>query len=373
VTQPDWAEWRQAETQTFTIGVEEELMLLNGDDFTLANRIEAVMPRLPEWVLAQTSEETHNSAVEICTNVVSRVSDAVGQLRDLRAELADTLFGLGLAGAGSGTHPFAVWQEVSVSEGDRHQFVHGSMRALARREPTFALHLHVGLPDPEAAIRVQNAMRVHLPLLLALSANSPYWQGRDTGLASARTPLFQAFPRVGIPRVFSDYAHYVDAVDLLVRTEAVPDPSFLWWDIRPRPATGTIEIRSMDAQSRTDDVAKLVALTQCLVRAEAIEGIASQRAIELQEAIEENRFIAARDGVQAELIDPASDRRRPVTELLSTMLDRIRPHAQELGCEEELAASVELIADPPAERQRQLHESLPSLAQVIKRLTAELA
>ena len=110
-------------------------------------------------------------------------------------------------------------------------------------------------------------MRVHLPLLLALSANSPFWQGRDTGLASARTPLFQAFPRVGIPRAFRDYAEYVETVDLLIRTEAVPEPTFLWWDVRPQPALGTVEVRIMDAQTRCDDTAALVALVQCLRQA----------------------------------------------------------------------------------------------------------
>lgn len=370
---PEWAVWEQAEGHAFTIGAEEELMLLNRPDFTLANRIEAVMPRLPEWVLTQTSDETHDSAVEICTEVHPEVPAAVRQLRDLRAELAETLFALGLAGAGSGTHPFVIWQEVSVTRGDRHQFVHGSMRELARREPTFALHLHVGLPDAETAIRVYNAMRVHLPLLLALSANSPYWQGRDTGLASARTPLFQAFPRVGIPRAYRDYSHYVESVDRLVRAEAVPDPSFLWWDVRPRPLTGTVEIRSMDAQSRTEDVAKLIALTQCLVKAEAEEGIASERAIEAQEAIEENRFLAARDGVRAELIDVERDARRPVRELLAEIIAWALPHAQDLGCETELAAATDLIEDPPAGRQRKLLEELPSLAQVVERLSAELA
>src|SRR5690606_31165045 len=121
-----------------------------------------------------------------------------------------------------------------------------------------ALHVHVGLPDAETAIGVCDRMRVHLPLLLALSANSPYWQGRDTGLASARTPLFQAFPRVGIPRPFGRYGKYVEAVDLLVRTGAIPDRSYLWWDIRPHPGIGTVEIRVMDAQSRARDAAPLV-------------------------------------------------------------------------------------------------------------------
>ena len=146
------------------------------------------------------------------------------------------------------------------------------MRELARREPTFALHVHVGVADPEDAVRLANRLRAHLPLLLALSANSPFWQGRDTGLASARTPLFQAFPRVGIPRAFDDYADYVEAVDLLIRCGAFPEPTFLWWDVRLQPRFGTVEVRIMDAQTTVEDTAALVALVQSIARLEVEEG-----------------------------------------------------------------------------------------------------
>lgn len=166
--------------------------------------------------------------------------------RKLEAELAP----LGLRCASAATHPFAMWHETVVSSGERYELVYESMRELARREPTFALHVHVGVDDPEDAIRLANRMRAHLPLLLALSVNSPFWQCRDTGLASARTPLFQAFPRVGIPRVFADYAEWVEAVDLLIRCNAFPEPTFLWWDVRPQPRVGTVEVRVMDARPR---------------------------------------------------------------------------------------------------------------------------
>lgn len=370
---PDWAEWRQDQNDPYSIGVEEELMLLDAEDHSLVNRIEAVLPRLPEAVAAQTSQEVHSSVVEICTQVEARVPGAIRGLRHLRSEIADTLATLGLRGAGAGTHPFAIWQEIVISSGDRYEFVHGSVRELARREPTFALHVHVGLPDPETAIQAYNRMRVHLPLLLALSANSPFWQGRDTGLASARTPLFQAFPRVGIPRPFRDYAHYAEEVDLLVKTDAVPDRSFLWWDIRPQPAIGTIEIRSMDCQTRADDAAGLVALTQCLVKLEAEEHLATERAIDAHEAITENRFIAARDGVEGSLIDADREVRRPVREILGQMVDLCRGHAQDLGCENELEHCVTLLDDPPAERQRALAEESSSLAAVVRHLADELA
>ena len=143
------------------------------------------------------------------------------------------------------------------------------MRELARREPTFGLHVHVAVPEPDAALRALNAVRAHLPVLLALSANSPYWQGRDSGLASARTPIFQAFPRTGPPRAFRDYAEYVEAIDVLMRCDAIPEPTFLWWDARLQPRFGTLEVRIMDAQTRVADTAAIAALVQCLVKLEA--------------------------------------------------------------------------------------------------------
>src|SRR3712207_9439870 len=193
-----------------------------------------------------------------------------------------------------------------------------------------------------------------LPLLLALSANSPYWQGRDTGLASARTPLFQAFPRVGIPRVFSSYADWVRSVDLLISSGALPDHTYLWWDVRLQPRYGTVEVRIMDAQTTVRQTAALVALVQCLVRLEALEGYASSRVLHAQEVLDENRFLAARDGVAAELIDPDVGRRVPVSEIANDVVDACMPHAADLGCADELAMVRRLVERPAAARQREL-------------------
>ena len=346
-----WAEWRPPGGD-FTVGIEEEAMLLDPNTWALAHRIESVLPRLPEDVAAHASAETHGSAVELQTGKHSSVTEAVAELRELRGQLTETLEPLELRAASAGTHPFAVWQDTVISEGERYSEVQGSMRALARREPTFALHVHVAVDQPEAAIRVFNAMRVHLPVLLGLSANSPYWQGRDTGLASARTPLWQAFPRVGIPRAFDSYETYVDAVDLLIRTGVIPEPTFLWWDIRPQPPLGTVEIRIMDAQTGFETTAPLVALTRCLARLEDGEGFASDAAIAASEAIDENRFIAARDGNRAELVDVASGAIVPISDLTATLVDACRPHAQDLGCEAELEGVLDLVQRNGADRQR---------------------
>ena len=272
--------------------------------------------------------------------------------------------------AGAGTHPFAVWQEIVVSAGERYQFVYGSMRELARREPTFGLHVHVGVPDPEAAIHAANRLRTHIPLLLALSVNSPFWQGRDTGLASARTPLFQAFPRVGIPRAFADYAEYVEAVDVLIRCDAVPEPTFLWWDVRPQPRFGTVEVRIMDAQTTLADTAAIAALVQSIVRAE-VEGDDHMERPMPQEVLDENRFLAARDGMDAELIEPELGRRVPARELLADLVAVCRPHAEALGCEAELDAVLALGDRTGAERQLDQARALGSLPRLVGILAAD--
>ena len=370
---PAWAAWPETHPRgEFTIGVEEEVMLISALSNALANRIDAVLPRLPADVVTHMTPETHGSAVELRTDVHSDVGSAIEQITSLRHSLAATLKTLRLRAASAGTHPFAVWEEIVVSAGERYQFVHGSMRELARREPTFALHVHVGIADPDSAIRVHNRMRVFLPILLALSANSPFWQGRDTGLSSARSPLFQAFPRVGVPRPFHSYEQYVESVDLLIRTDAIPEPTFLWWDVRPQPSLGTIEIRVMDSQTRNEDTAALVAMTQCIARREALDSHLTTQQIDSQESISENRFLAARDGIAAELIDSAREIRVAVPKIVSRLVDDLKPHAQDLGCEAELEHCLSLATENGAVRQRRISREVPSLAQMVSILADEL-
>jgi carboxylate-amine ligase len=248
-------------------------------------------------------------------------------------------------------YPGAMAEDPQISPAERYQLVHRTMRGIARREPTFALHVHVGVADPEDAIRLLNRLRAHLPLLLALSASSPLWRGRTTGLASNRTILFQAFPRTGLPRLFEDYADWVSTVDLLMRSGAIPDPTFLWWDVRLQPRFGTVEVRIMDAQPRLEATAGLCALVQALARLELEEGYAPRELVHAQEALAENRFLAARDGVAAELIDPVRARRVPVADLLADILAAAMPHAEVLGAADELAAVAALVVAPEAARQ----------------------
>ena len=328
-------------------------MLLYANNFALAPRIDSILSTLAPRLTDHVDAETHGSAIELRTGVHQGVSQAITELWELRSELRSELAGRGLRAAAAGMHPTTVWQETQISGGERYQLLYASLRELARREPTFALHVHVAVPDPEDAVRAMNGLRAHLPLLLALSANSPYWQGRDTGLASTRTPMFGAFPRVGLPRAFADYDDYVESIDLLMRCGAFPEPTFLWWDVRLQPRWGTVEVRIMDAQITAKDSAALVALVQSLVHMEATEGPADGASRNSAELLAENRFLAARDGMHAHFLDASLEDQISAHDVLRTTLDACAQHADQLRCRDELESARELSQHPGAERQRE--------------------
>ena len=366
----DWANW--SGSGAYTLGVEEEVMLLDPtDDWSLAHRIDDVLPGLSERLGERVAGETHGSAVELSTDAHATVEGASDQVHRLRATLTEELALAGLRPASAGTHPCAVWNEMQIGGGARHQAVYGSMRELARREPTFALHVHIGVDDPEQAIELYNRLRGHLALLLALATNSPFWQGRDTGLASARIPIFQAFPRVGVPRRFEDYSDYVETVDLLVRCGAFPEPTFLWWDLRPQPRFGTVEVRVMDVQTRASATRSLIALLQSIASLELEEGHLAPDRLGSPEVLAENRFIASRDGIHAELIDPVRERRIPVAEIVEELMPSLTPHADRLHCRDALEGIAALARESGADEQLRIREQRGSLPGLVEFLADE--
>jgi carboxylate-amine ligase len=352
-SRPGWAEWRfDQRAPAWTLGVEEEVMLLDPATWSLAYVIDDLLPTLSPQLAGSVAAETHAGTLELATGVHGTVADSMLELAGLREQLTDELTAAGLCPAASGTHPMAMSQDTRVSAGARYQLLATSMRALTRREPTFALHVHVGVPDPEVAMDVVNRLRAHLPLLLALSANSPFLGGADTGFASARTPLFQVFPRVGIPRRFRSYDDWVRSIAPLIDAGAVPEYTFLWWDVRLQPRLGTVEVRIMDAQTALEDVEALVALIQAVALMEATDRFAPERLLDSPEILDENRFLAARDGMAAELVDPRTSSRVPARVLVEELVDAAGIYARRLGCASELDLVEQLAVDPPAERQR---------------------
>src|SRR3954466_1006171 len=372
-TVPAWAKWCvDPALEPWTVGLEEEVMLLEPDG-SPAWRSEDVLKALPEALTPPTRGETHGLALEIATSPHNSVAEATAELRQMRAGLAHAVRSLGLRAAVAGTHPLVRAEQVEVSPGARYQYLHRSLRELARREPTFALHVHVAVPEPELAVRAFNGIRAHIPVLLALSANSPFPRGQDSGLASARTPVFQAFPRTGIPRAMAGYAEYVEAIDILMRCGAIPEPTFIWWDVRLQPKLGTLEVRVMDAQTRIRDTAALAALVQCLVRLEALDGMAEPELCFAPEVLDENRFLAARDGIEAQLLDPHRDRCVPASGRLATLVDACWPHARALQCESELALLAHLAGDPGAARQRAIASERSGLPGLLHNLQGEFS
>jgi len=364
---PSWARWSEGAGRYYTVGVEEEVMLLDPSDYSLSESSDGVLRRLSRELAAHMRPETHAAVVELATGIHVQVAVAVAELAALRSRLSRELREMGIAVASAGMHPLAAARETRVSGSERYRMVADSMRSLANREPTLALHVHVGVPDPDDAVRLLNGLRPAVPVLLALSANSPFSRGRDTGFASARTVIFQAFPRTGTARRFADYADYVRSIEPLIASGGLPDPSFLWWDVRLQPALGTVEIRVMDAQSTLTDTAALIALVQSLARL-VLEGEAIGEDVG-PEVLAENRFLAARDGLQARLIDPGKGALTPIRTLIEELLTRCHPHAAALGCSSELDRVQQLADANGAVRQREWAEEA-GLTKLMSTLTA---
>ncbi len=209
-------------------------MLVEPVGWSLAQSSDQVLAELSRELLLHASPETHAAVLELTTGVHADVAGIAVETASLRQRLAHELAAMGLAPAAAGTHPMTVSTETRTSGSARYVRIADSLRVLARREPTMALHVHVGVPAPDDAVRIFNGLRRNLPVLIALSANSPFWRGSDSGFASARTVIFGAFPRTGIPRSYGDYADYVEAVDSLVASEAVPDPSYYFGPVNVR-------------------------------------------------------------------------------------------------------------------------------------------
>jgi carboxylate-amine ligase len=366
---PDWACWNDTLDHRYTIGVEEEIMLLDPLRWSLAQASDIVLARVSEALRRRTAAETHAGVVEVMTGVHDDVFGVTGELLALRSQLAGELHSMRLSAAAAGTHPMTVWHETEISGPPRYRDLGDSMRVLAHREPTMALHVHVGIPDPEEATKVYAALRQQAPVLLALSANSPFWQERDTGFASARTTIFQAFPRTGTPPAAARYADYVTAVQPLIASGALRDPSFLWWDVRLQPRLGTVEVRVMDAQSSVRQVGPLVALVQSVARLALEEGL--PQAVHGDEVLAENRFLAARDGTAARFIDPDAERLIPVREIVDDLVSACQPHALALGCLGALNRVRLLSSANGADRQRVLAERDGRLEHVVASLAGQ--
>ena len=324
----------------YTLGVEEEYMLLDRESFDLVQHIETVLDAVQGDELGERlNPELMQSVLEIATPVCRTAGDVERELTTLRGYVCDVAAAHGLRVGSAGTHPFSLFERQRITAKDRYRVLIDQLQYVARRELIFGMHVHVAVDDPDKAIQVVNGLLPHLAPLLALSASSPFWRGEPTGLASSRQIVFSAFPRSGPPPRFRNYEDYASVVGQLERTGCIADYTHIWWDIRPHPKWGTIEVRICDAVTRLEDAVAIAAYCQCVVkllceRYESGEEIPTFHRI----LTSENKWLAARYGLDAPIMDLPTGRRNrvPVSKLVRRTLRELEPHARELGCTDEL-------------------------------------
>jgi len=357
----------------FSIGVEEEFQLLSPESYELVSRFDEVAEAAGD---ERVKPELLQSVLEVATSVARNVPEAIEEARGLRASLRDAAAERGTLIASAGTHPFSRYEHQDVTDAPRYVGLIEKMQWVAERELIFGLHVHVGMGSGDETIWVANALRTWLPELLALSANSPFWHGRDTGLASTRIKVFDPFPRSGLPPTFASFADFEALVERGIKTNSFSDYTYIWWDLRPHPRLGTVEVRICDAQTRIDTVAALVALVQSLAATLAErydrDGTLPVQPITL---VAENKWRAARYGLDADLIWLERDEERPAREALRHLVELAEPAARRLGCASELALVEEVLRrGTGADEQRRVAadgDSLLAVAQFLAATTVE--
>jgi carboxylate-amine ligase len=356
----------------FTIGIEEELMILDAETLELVNAIESLLEPAP---LGEIKPELMESVLEVSTDPCANTAEAGQQLRALRRQVAQTAADKGMAIGSAGTHPFAMWEDQRIVARPRYRDLISALRFVARQELIFGMHVHVAVDDPDKAIHVTNGMRVHMPVLLGLSANSPFWRADATGLASTRTPIFRAFPRVGIPPTYKDWEDYERRIEFMSATGVIQDYTYLWHDVRPHPNFGTVEVRVMDSQTHVEHTLGLAALVQGLVK-ELSEHFDSGKQLSKYpfEMLDENKWLAARHGLDGEIVDLPQADRVGTRSLARRLLDRMREHCQDLGSADDLAGVEDLLArGNGASRQVVVYEANHDLREVVAEIVAATA
>ena len=358
---------------SYTLGVEEELMIVDAETLDLSNSIEGLLADLRDaGTQGEVKPELMESVCEIATTPCRNTSEVAEQLRSLRRTVQQVAAQRGLAIGSAGTHPFALWEDQRIVSRPRYRDLIAGLQFVARQEIIFGIHVHVGIDDADKAIHVTNGMRVHLPLLLALSANSPFWRGDQTGLDSTRTPIFRAFPRVGIPPRYDDFADWAARIDFMTGSRVIRDYTYLWYDVRPHPNFGTVEVRVMDSQTRVEHTVALTALIQAMVKelAEHYEA-GTQLSRYPYEMLDENKWLAARHGLSGSLVDLPDIGRIPVPELTRRLLDRLAPHAEELGSTDDLECIEDILENGNgASRQAVVYEANHDLREVVGEIVA---
>jgi len=357
----------------FTLGVEEEFQIVDPDTWELRSHVSELLASSAATFGDQIKPEMHQSIVEVGTKICGGVGELAEEIIRNRRGLADAAERVGLRVAAAGTHPFSSWMDQVISQGERYQNIVEELQQLARSLLIFGLHVHVGIPDRALAIELMNEARYFLPHLLALSTSSPFWMGRDTGLKSYRTTVFRRFPRTGIPDRFESWSEYQEYVDLLVELRSVDDAKKIWWDIRPHPTFETLEFRICDVPTAPRATIAIAALVQAIV-VKLYKLRTSNLGFRLyhRRLIEENKWRAARWGLDGKLVDFGRRREVPMRDLAVELLEIVDDVVDELGSRQEIEYVRTILAEgTSADRQLRVYRETGDFRAVVRSVVDE--
>jgi carboxylate-amine ligase len=359
-----------AKDHTFTLGIEEEFAIVDPETRELRSHIQEILEGGKIMLKEQIKPEMHQSVVELGTEICQSIVDARAHVIELRSKLAELASRGGLKIASVGTHPFSHWRDQQITQGDRYQEIVRDMQLLARANLIFGLHVHVGIPDREMAIHVMNQARYFLPHIYALSVNSPFWVGHNTGLKGYRLKVFERFPRTAFRIRSKAFMRYCK---LLVKTGCIDNAKKIWWDIRLHPFFDTLEMRVCDAQSRVDDTLAIAALIQAVIS--KLHKLLHQNItfrIYRRRLLDENRWRAARYGIDGKLIDFGKEAEVDERSLLNELLEFVSTEVKELGSEREMAHIERIIREGTgADRQLAAWERTQDMKAVVDHIVAE--
>lgn len=359
----------------FTVGIEEEFQLVDKDTFALRSHLSEMLKVGRQSLGDQIKPEILQSVIEVGTTVCTSMDEAAAQVRLLRSALGQIATREGFAIAAAGTHPWSDWRDQEITDHERYRSLVQDMQDVVRALTIFGLHVHVGIDDRQRAIEIMNEARYFLPHLLALSTNSPFWNGRKTGLHSYRCVVWNRFPRTGIPESFSSWDEFENLVDAMVRTGCIDDGKRIWWDIRPHPYFSTLEFRICDMQTTAEETLTLAALMQAIVaklyrlRERNLGFRQYHRAL-----LMENRWRAMRHGVTGTMIDFGKEQEIPTADLIEELLMFVDEVVDDLGSREYIDyARVMLAKGNGAQRQLETYERTGDLRAVVKQIVKETA
>ncbi|SPE38492.1 Carboxylate-amine ligase Acid_3926 [Candidatus Sulfopaludibacter sp. SbA3] len=359
---------------SLSIGIEEEYQTVDPVTRDLKSHIHAEILQKGKSLLAErVKPEMHQSVVEIGTGVCRNIQEAKEEIRDIRRQIVALARENGLRLAAGGTHPFAEWREQEIYPDDRYKTIVEDLRMVARANLIFGLHVHVGVEDRETGIQLMNSARYFLPHLLALSANSPFWLGMDTGLRSYRCKVFDKFPRTNIPDIYQSWSEFDNYVKLLIQTNCIDNAKKIWWDIRPHPHFPTLEFRVCDMPMRLDESIAIAALCQAIIAKlyRLHEQNLSFRHYS-RSLIMENKWRAARYGLDGKMIDFGKQTEVPARQLVGEILEFVADVAEELGSQEEIGYVRQILErGNGADRQLRVFQETGDLRQVVDYMIQE--